>query len=159
MKSFIKRWWPEVMLLSAVALLLTVLCGCGPDVEKARQAVAAAKKEVTDLQVQVQSLTELAERTGNENIRTAAIAADQALRLAAAKIPEMEAALKNLEGATPAWKVALGFALPYVPRIALLVPGLAAIPGVGGILEALARLVANAAWMTTATKKQKAEDV
>lgn len=146
------------MLLGAIALLLITLCGCGPNVGQARDTLALAKKEVAELKVQVQSLTDLAERTGNENIRTAALAADQALKLAEAKIPALETALKDLEGATPAWKVAVGFALPYIPRLALFVPGLAAIPGVGGVLEMLARLVANAAWMTTATKKQKQED-
>jgi len=153
-----KRW--NITVLTLIALMALVLFGCsGPDVAAGRAAVNRAKAEVSALQAQVANLTEIAEASNNETIKAAALAAQNALKVAEAKIPEMEAALKNLEDSTPAWKAALLFAIPYVPRAALLIPGVAAIPGAGPLLEMLARLVSNAAWLTTATKKQKQEDV
>jgi hypothetical protein len=158
MRAFLKRWWIEGVLLAVSALCLIILSSCGPDVAQARKELQRASEEVTALQSQATELRALADKTGNEQVKAAATALEDALKLAQGKVSQMETTIKNLEDSTPAWKAALMFAIPWIPRVLLLVPGAAAVPAAGPILQWLARLVANGAWSLSATKEHKAED-
>lgn len=149
----------KLLLLSMTALMALALYGCsGPDVATARAAVERARSEVVEMRKQVDVLQQIAQESGNEKFKAAAIAAENTLKLAEAKLPEMEAALKNLEDSTPGWKAAVIFAIPWIPRVALLIPGVAAVPAAGPILQWLARIIANSSWALAATKEHKKED-
>lgn len=139
-----------------VALLAACLAfgGCawlsrGVDVEVVKAQIAMVQDNISALEISVQSLTEIAEKTGEAWAITAAHSAAKALYEAKQVLPQMQEKLKNIEDGTPMWKVALTAGWPII------IAGLRFVPIVGTALAPLAEL----AWAAYATKQQKAADL
>jgi len=139
--------------LALTGTALMVLSGCGPTVAQIRQQIEDAKKTVETLAEASAQLQEMAENTKDPNIIKAVASAQAALELAKAEIPKLEKALEEADQGAPWWTVIGGLVLPWLPRLASLIPGL------GIAAEPIARLVAEMLWRTTATRKQKDDDV
>jgi hypothetical protein len=146
--KYLNRFWPEILLLSAAALLLGVLMsGCNrPDAAAIENQIKNAEIAITSLKAASDSLSKEANQSNDPRIIQMAAAARSALSIAQEELPKLEMALDEAKrGGTIAFLTALWpFALPILRFI----------PGVGVALEPLA----EAAWKAYASNRQKSAD-
>jgi outer membrane murein-binding lipoprotein Lpp len=136
-------------IIAAMIVWCALLVGCGgPTVAQVRENINKTKQTVETLQAAADVLSKTAETSHDPAAIKAAAAALSALDIAKAELPELEAQLKELKDADPAWQKLLIAGWPVI------LAALKFIPGVGTAVGPVAEL----AWAMLATKEQKLAD-
>jgi len=142
--------------LLVIAIISCALVGCDfmsreVDIQAVRQQLEMRKGDVQQLKIAADSLSVMAQQSGNQTIIDAAVAAQTALAEAQAYIPKLETELKRLEeqGSASVWQLGLAALWPLATSMLKYLPG---------PFGAVGNIVAEVAFRMNATRAARIKD-